>query len=316
MDANRKALFPILHEDLWRSYKQACECDWKVEKVDLSHDRHDWDNKLTAGERHFLTHVLAFFVNADMIVNDNLAKHMRQLVPQVEAQFFYDQQMYIENIHTEMYALLVQVLISDEQERDRVFNSIETIPSVRAKAQWARTWIDNPDATLAERLVAFAIVEGVFFSGSFAAIFYIKQRGILPGLTQSNEYISRDEGLHTKFACLYYKNYVPDDQKLDRDRMLDIFESAVRSEQEFFTDALPVSLLGMNARAMCDYIEYVADRLLVDLEQERHYNKANPFTFMNNISLEGKTNFFEKKSTEYKMYGAGVNETYEILTDF
>lgn len=334
----RKVLLPIENVDLWRSYKTALDCMWKVEEVDMSKDRDDWNCSLTEDERHFLKHVLAFFAAADSIVNINLIDYVRGAVPQLEARYFYDQQILIENIHTEMYNLIIIDYVQDE-ERPIILNAFENIACVKRKAQWAlkwtepssslwQKWIVDPltraynwiwsvptPSELARRMVAFAIVEGVFFSGSFAAIFYMKTKGVLPGLTFSNELISRDEGLHTDFACLYYNNYIKECDKLTSDEILDMFIEAVDIEKEFFTSALPVALLGMNAKAMCDYIEFVADRLLVQLNQKKHFNTANPFDFMNNISLEGKTNFFEKRVGEYKRFGAADNK-FELLEDF
>ncbi|AIE47835.1 ribonucleotide reductase small subunit [Peridroma alphabaculovirus] len=313
MSVARKVLFPIQHNDLWTAYKQALDCMWKVEEVDLSKDYDDFAHKLTDDERHFIKHVLAFFAAADSIVNINLIEYMQRAVPELEAQYFYNQQVLIECVHTEMYNLLIHQLIAEEGERDMLLNAFERMPCVRKKAEWAMKWIDSKTATLAERMVAFAIVEGVFFSGSFAAIFYIKTKGIMPGLTFSNELISRDEGLHTDFACLYYRTRI--EHKMPGHTMLAMFKEAVDIEKEFFTSALPVALLGMNAQSMCEYIEFVADRLLVQLGQPKYFNASNPFEFMNNISMEGKTNFFEKRVGEYKRFGAG-DDKFVLLDDF
>jgi ribonucleotide reductase beta subunit family protein with ferritin-like domain len=313
MSAARKVLFPIQHNDLWNAYKRALDCMWKVEEVDLSNDYDDFMKKMSPDERYFIKHVLAFFAAADSIVNINLIEFMQQNVPELEAQYFYNQQVLIECVHTEMYNLLIHQLITDERERDMLLNAFEEMPCVRKKADWAMKWINGGDATFAERMVAFAVVEGVFFSGSFAAIFYVKTKGIMPGLTFSNELISRDEGLHTDFACMYYNKYVKD--KLEPKRILDMFIEAVALEKEFFTSALPSKLLGINAQTMGEYIEFVADRLLVQLELPRYFNTPNPLDFMNNISLEGKTNFFERRVGEYKRFGAG-DEKYVILDDF
>nr|QBI90338.1 rr2 [Trichoplusia ni single nucleopolyhedrovirus] len=314
---SRKTLFPIVNEDLWQSYKKALDCHWKVEEIDMSKDFDDWNNKLNDKERFFLKHVLAFFAAADVIVNTNIIEHMQSAVPEMEASFFYAQQTSIECVHTEMYNILVVEYIKDPQECDRILNAIEHIDSVKRKATWAQKWIESQTATFAERMVAFAIVEGVFFSGSFAAIYYIKdtKKGALPGLTYSNELISRDEGLHTDFACLYYNKYIAKKDKLSESKVLNMFKEAVDIEKDFFTNALPVAMLGMNAHSMCEYIEFVADRLLIELGYEKYFKTLNPFEFMNNISLEGKTNFFEKRVGEYKRFGA-ANETYEILEDF
>ncbi|AUV65316.1 RR2 [Alphabaculovirus myunipunctae] len=313
MSAARKVLFPIQHQDIWAAYKRALDCFWKVEEVDLSRDLYDFQNKLNDNERHFIKHVLAFFAAADSIVNINVIEYMQRTVPELEAQYFYNQQVLIECVHTEMYNLLIHTLVTDQTERDRVLNACELMPCVRKKAEWAMRWNDDSSASFAERMVAFAIVEGVFFSGSFAAIFYVKTKGIMPGLTFSNELISRDEGIHTDFACFYYNTRV--EEKLEPQRVLDMFKEAVALEKEFFTSALPSRLLGINAESMGEYIEFVADRLLVQLNLPRYFNASNPFAFMNNIALEGKTNFFERRVGEYKRYGAG-NEPYEILEDF
>ncbi|CDG72797.1 Ribonucleotide reductase small subunit homolog rr2 [Spodoptera exigua multiple nucleopolyhedrovirus] len=313
MSAARKVLFPIQHIDLWASYKQALDCMWKVEEVDLSKDYDDFTQKLTDNERNFIEKILAFFAAADSIVNINIIEHMQRTVPELEAQYFYNQQVLIECIHTEMYNLLIHALIKDEKKQEMVLNGFENMPCVRRKAEWAMKYIDDEKITLAERLVAFAIVEGVFFSGSFAAIFYMKTKGVMPGLTFSNELISRDEGLHTNFACLYYNTRV--DQKLDAPTVNDMFSEAVAIEMEFFAEALPESLVGMNADMMRKYIEFVADRLLVQLKYPKMYYTENPFEFMNNISLEGKTNFFEKRVGEYKRFGAGEDK-FQLLEDF
>ncbi|AYN44996.1 rr2b [Alphabaculovirus alterspexiguae] len=313
MSLARKVLFPIEHNDLWAAYKRALDCLWKVEEVDLSKDRDDFLKKLNSNERFFIKHVLAFFAAADSIVNINLIEYMQQNVPELEAQYFYNQQVLIECIHTEMYNLLIHELVDDEQERDTMLHAFERMPCVKKKAAWAMNYIEKKDASFAEKLVAFAIVEGVFFSGSFAAIFYIKTKGIMPGLTFSNELISRDEGLHTDFACLYYTTRIK--EKLEKDKIISMFQEAVEIEKEFFTSALPVSLLGMDAESMCEYIEFVADRLLLQLGHTKHFFTQNPFEFMNNISLDGKTNFFEKRVGEYKRFGAGQDK-FELLNDF
>ncbi|ACI47415.1 RR2 [Spodoptera eridania nucleopolyhedrovirus] len=313
MSVARKVLFPIQHIDLWTAYKQALDCMWKVEEVDLSKDYDDFTQKLTDNERNFIEKILAFFAAADSIVNINIIEHMQRTVPELEAQYFYNQQVLIECIHTEMYNLLIHALIKDEEKQATLLNGFESMPCVRRKAEWAMKYIENENVTLAERLIAFAIVEGVFFSGSFAAIFYMKTKGVMPGLTFSNELISRDEGLHTNFACLYYNTRV--DQKLDVPTVSDMFAEAVAIEMEFFAEALPESLVGMNAEMMRKYIEFVADRLLVQLKYPKIYHTENPFEFMNNISLEGKTNFFEKRVGEYKRFGAGEDK-FQLLNDF
>jgi ribonucleoside-diphosphate reductase beta chain len=284
-------------------YKQAENSFWTAEEVDLSADLKDWE-KLNEGEKHFITNVLAFFAASDGIVNENLAVNMMNAVQLPEARCFYGFQIMMENIHSEMYSLLIDTYVKDNNEKSRLFNAIETVPCVKKKADWALRWIEN--GTFAERLVAFAAVEGIFFSGSFCSIFWLKKRGLMPGLATSNEFISRDEGLHCDFACLLYsmlKNQLPQE---DINKMI---VDAVKIEQEFVTDALPVDLIGMNARLMAQYIEFVADRLLVSLGCPKHFNSENPFDFMEAISLEGKTNFFEKRVSEYTK--AGVGKTQE-----
>lgn len=300
---DRFVLFPIKYDKIWAMYKQAENSFWTAEEVDLSADLKDWE-KLNEGEKHFITNVLAFFAASDGIVNENLAVNMMNAVQLPEARCFYGFQIMMENIHSEMYSLLIDTYVKDNNEKSRLFNAIETVPCVKKKADWALRWIEN--GTFAERLVAFAAVEGIFFSGSFCSIFWLKKRGLMPGLATSNEFISRDEGLHCDFACLLYsmlKNQLP---QSDINKMI---VDAVKIEQEFVTDALPVDLIGMNARLMAQYIEFVADRLLVSLGCPKHFNSENPFDFMETISLEGKTNFFEKRVSEYNK--AGVGKTQE-----
>jgi ribonucleoside-diphosphate reductase subunit M2 len=256
---------------------------------------------LKEGERRFISHVLAFFAASDGIVNENLVERFCAETQIPEVRFFYGFQIAVENIHSEMYSMLIETYIRDETERNRLFNAIETIACIKKKADWALKWIADKQSTYGERLVAFAAVEGVFFSGSFASIFWLKKRGLMPGLAFSNELISRDEGLHTDFACLMFNNYV--DDKPSEERVKSIISEAVEIEKEFLTDALPVALIGLNAGTMCTYIEFVADRLLGELGFEKVWNAENPFDFMTNISLEGKTNFFEKRVGEYQKMG-------------
>lgn len=306
----RFVVFPIQYPDIWKMYKKAEASFWTVEEVDLSKDMHDWET-LKDGEKHFIKHVLAFFAASDGIVNENLVERFSQEVQVTEARCFYGFQIAMENVHSEMYSLLIDTYIRDPEERNFLFNAIETLPCIKKKADWALQWIANKDATFGERIVAFAAVEGIFFSGSFASIFWLKKRGLMPGLTFSNELISRDEGLHTDFACLMFKHLV---QKPSRELVLQIIQDAVAIEQEFLTDALPVRLLGMNCELMSQYIEFVADRLLVDLIGQKHYNTKNPFNFMEMISLEGKTNFFEKKVGEYQKWGVMANRMDNVFT--
>ncbi|RXG58290.1 Ribonucleoside-diphosphate reductase subunit M2 [Armadillidium vulgare] len=301
---NRFVIFPIKYPDIFEMYKKALASFWVVEEVDLSRDLTHW-NQLTPDERHFISHILAFFAASDGIVNENLVERFCQEVQVPEARFFYGFQIMIENVHSEMYSLLIETYISDPAEKLRLFNAIETLPCVKKKADWALCWIANEDASYGERIVAFAAVEGIFFSGSFASIFWLKKRGLMPGLTFSNELISRDEGLHTDFACLMFKHLI---NKPSHKMITGIISDAVLIEQEFLTDALPVDLIGMNCDLMRQYIEFVADRLLVELGCEKLYNVKNPLDFMDNISLEGKTNFFEKRVGEYQKSGVMASE--------
>jgi len=299
----RFVIFPIQYPDIWAKYKEAEASFWTTEEVDLSKDPAHWE-KLTADERHFISHVLAFFAASDGIVNENLVERFSQEVQVTEARCFYGFQIAIENVHSEMYSMLIETYITDEKEKEFLFNAVETLPCVAKKANWALNWISSKEATFGERIVAFAAVEGIFFSGSFASIFWLKKRGLMPGLTFSNELISRDEGLHCDFACLMFSHLV---QKPSKERVTSIIREAVKIEQEFLTDALPVSLIGMNCKLMCQYIEFVADRLLSELGCEKIYGATNPFDFMTIISTDGKTNFFEKKVGEYQK--AGVMNT-------
>lgn len=298
----RFVLFPIKHEDIWSFYKKAEASFWTAEEIDLSQDMNDWAS-LNDGERHFISHVLAFFAASDGIVNENLVENLMAMVQYPEARSFYGFQIAIENIHSEIYSLLIDTYVKDPEERDHLFNAIETVPCVKKKADWALKRIKS-NSTFAELLIAFAVVEGIYFSGSFCAIFWLKKRGLMPGLTFSNELISRDEGLHTDFACLLYRNHIKN--KLPKEVVTTIVTDAVEIEKEFITDALPVNLIGMNAREMSQYIEFVADRLLTQLGCDKVYNATNPFPFMEMISLQGKTNFFEKRVAEYRK--AGVTE--------
>lgn len=296
-DPNRFVLFPIERADIWEYYKKAQASFWTAEEIDLSQDQKDWNN-LKEGEQHFIKHVLAFFAASDGIVNENLGVNFMQEVQSAEARCFYGFQIMMENIHSETYSLLIDTYIKDGVEKDRLFNALETVPCVKKKGEWALKWINSDN--FAERLVAFAAVEGIFFSGSFCSLFWLKKRGLMPGLTFSNELISRDEGLHCDFACLLYSKLV---NKLTEQRIHEIITDAVQIEQEFVTSALPVSLIGMNAKTMSQYIEFVADRLLISLGYGKIYNSTNPFDFMEMISIQGKTNFFEKKVAEYQKAG-------------
>lgn len=306
---NRFVLFPIEHDDIWQFYKKAEASFWTAEEIDLGQDLKDWEN-LNDGERHFISHVLAFFAASDGIVNENLAEHFVSEVQYTEAKFFYGFQIAIENIHSETYSLLIDTYVKDPKEKDKLFNAIETMDCVKKKADWALRWID--EGSFHERLIAFAAVEGIFFSGSFCSIFWLKKRGLMPGLSFSNELISRDEGLHCDFACLLYNNHVTN--KLAEEKIIEIIKDAVEIEKEFVTDALPVKLIGMNSDLMCQYIEFVADRLLAELGCPKVYGATNPFDFMEMISLQGKTNFFEKRVGEYQK--AGVMKKEESNSKF
>lgn len=293
---DRFVMFPLKYRDIWEMYKQAEHSFWTAEEIDLAQDLTDWNEKLNSDEQHFIKMVLAFFAASDGIVNENLAINFLQEVQYPEARSFYGFQVAIENIHSETYSLLIDTYIKDEEERDKLFHAMDNYPSIKEKADWALKWINSP--SFAERLVAFAAVEGIFFSGSFCSIFWLKKRGLMPGLSFSNELISRDEGLHCQFACLLFNKYV--DNKVSEERIKEIICSAVEIEKVFITESLPVSLIGMNSNLMKQYIEYVADFWLVELGCSRVYNTSNPFEFMDMISLQGKTNFFEKRNADYK----------------
>jgi len=303
---SRFCIFPIKYDSVWEFYKKAEASFWTVEEVDLSADVKDWE-RLTPDEQHFIKHVLAFFAASDGIVIENLASRFLKEIQIPEARSFYCFQLAIENIHSEMYSLLLETYIRDPIEKDRLFHAIDTIPAVQKKAEWALKWIESASC-FAERLVAYSAVEGIFFSGSFCAIFWLKKRGLMPGLTFSNELISRDEGLHTDFACHLYSLLR---EKLPPSTIVNIVTDAVKIETEFVCDSLPVALIGMNQKAMSQYIEFVADRLLVSLGCSKVYNTANPFDFMELISLQGKTNFFEKRVGEYQKSGVMQRKTAE-----
>lgn len=309
---NRFVLFPIEHHDIWDYYKKAQQVFWTAEEIDLAQDLTDW-TKLNEGEQHFVKHVLAFFAASDGIVNENLAENFVAEVQYTEAKFFYGFQIMMENVHSETYSLLIDTYIKDKEEQNHLFNAIDTVPAVQKKAEWALKWIGSE--SFVERLIAFAAVEGIFFSGSFCSIFWLKKRGLMPGLSFSNELISRDEGLHTDFAVHLYKNHI--ENKLSRERILEIIDSALVIEKEFITEALPVSLIGMNSELMKQYLEYVSDRLLMDLGVGKVYNTDNPFDFMANIALQNKTNFFEKRVADYVKSGVGeVQEQISFDEDF
>jgi len=303
-------LFPIEHDDIWQFYKKSEASFWTAEEIDLHQDLSDWHNKLTDDERHFVKHVLAFFAASDGIVNENLAENMVNQVQYTEAKFFYGFQIMMENIHSETYSLLIDSYISDTKEKDYLFNAIENMPCVKKKADWALRWID--EGNFIENLIAFAAVEGIFFSGSFCSIFWLKKRGLMPGLTFSNELISRDEGMHCDFACLLYNNHIQN--KLPKETIEKIITDAVEIEKEFVSDALPVRLIGMNSDMMCKYIEFCADRLLMTLGNDKVYNAENPFPWMDMISLQGKTNFFEKRVGDYQKAGVTADRSKQVFS--
>jgi ribonucleoside-diphosphate reductase beta chain len=305
---DRFVLFPIRHPDVWEKYKQQSAVTWFAEEVDLSKDMPQWE-KLSDNERHFIKNVLAFFAGSDGIVMENLSMRFMREVQWPEAKMFYNVQNFIEGVHSEMYSLLIETYITDNQEKAQLFQAIKTIPCVQKKADWALAWIDNKEASFATRLLGFAAVEGIFFSGAFCAIFWLKERGIMPGLTVSNEFIARDEGLHTEFACLLYSKLV---NKLSKKEAHKIIRDAVKIEKQFITKSLPCDLIGMNAKMMSQYIEFVADRLLLQLGYPKAYSATNPFPFMEKMSLENKDNFFEKKVSTYAK--ASVGKDKEVMS--
>jgi ribonucleoside-diphosphate reductase beta chain len=310
----RFVLFPIKHQEIWEMYKKAEASFWTAEEIDLSPDLVDWENKLNDDERYFIKHVLAFFAASDGIVNENLAVNFMSEVQYPEARCFYGFQIMIENIHSEAYSLLIDTYIKDPKDKHYLFNAIDTVPCVQKKASWALRWLEK--GSFSERLVAFAAVEGIFFSGSFCSIFWLKKRGLMPGLSFANELISRDEGLHCDFACLLYAQLV---NQLPVETLQAIIIDAVTIEKEFVRDALPVKLIGMNSDLMCQYIEFVADRLLAVLGVPKIYNATNPFDFMDLISIPGKTNFFERRVSEYQRSGVmstREESTFTLTEDF
>ncbi len=296
---DRFVIFPIKHHDLWEWYKKCEACFWTAEEIDLHQDLTDWNNKLNDDERYFIKHILAFFAASDGIVNENLAENFVNEVQYSEAKFFYGFQIMMENIHSETYSLLIDTYVKDEKEKSLLFKAIENFPAIKKKADWALAWIDSP--SFAERLIAFAAVEGIFFSGAFCSIFWLKKRGLMPGLTFSNELISRDEGMHCDYAVHLHNRHLVN--QVPKERITAIIVDALNIEREFITESLPASLIGMNSKLMTQYLEFVTDRLLVELECEKVYNSTNPFDFMDMISLQGKTNFFEKRVSEYQKAG-------------
>lgn len=317
-DTSRYVMFPVQHEDIWKMYKKQVDCFWRAEEIDLSKDLVHW-SRLTPDEQYFISMVLAFFAASDGIVMENLATRFMGDVQISEARAFYGFQIAMETIHSEMYSILIETYISDKVQKNKLFRAIETCPSITKKADWARRWIgyateDKSSEMFATRLVAFACVEGIFFSSSFAAIYWIKKRGIMPGLTLSNEFISRDEALHTEFAILLYSKL---QQKLEKTRIAEIVREAVEIEKEFITESLPCRLIGMNAKLMSQYIEFVGDRLCIQLGIDKLYNSQNPFDFMELISLESKSNFFERTVSEYAMANKEVaGNVFELTCEF
>ena len=314
-DTSRYVMFPIQDEDIWKMYKKQVDCFWRVEEIDLSKDLSDWA-KLSEDEQYFISMVLAFFAASDGIVMENLATRFMADVQLSEARAFYGFQIAMENIHSEMYSVLIETYIKDKAQKHKLFNAIEMCPSIKKKADWARRWIgyEASNNTFPTRLVAFACVEGIFFSSSFAAIYWIKKRGIMPGLTLSNEFISRDEALHTEFAILLYTKL---HQKIDKSAIVKIIKEAVEIENEFITESLPCRLIGMNAKLMTQYIEFVGDRLCLQVGIDKIYGSANPFDFMELISLESKSNFFERTVSEYAMANKEVAENvFDLVCEF
>ena len=305
---DRFVILPINYPKIWEHYKRHEASFWTAEEIDLTGDTKDWNN-LNDGERHFISHILAFFAASDGIVNENLAVNFMREVQLPEARCFYGFQIMMENIHSETYALLIDTYIKDNVEKDKLFHGIYTIPAVKRKAEWALRWIEN--GNFAQRLVAFAAVEGIFFSGSFCSIFWMKKRGLMPGLTFSNELISRDEGLHCEFACLMYSML---ENKMTEAEVQKIILEAVEIEKEFVSESLPVDLIGMNAKLMQQYIEFVADRWLNELGYSKVYNTSNPFDFMEMISLQGKTNFFEKRVGDYQKAGVMAEKDSQVFS--
>ena len=312
-DDNRFVMFPIANQDIWAMYKKQMDCFWRAEEINLAQDLGDWD-KLTPDEKHFISMVLAFFAASDGLVLENLASRFMNDVQVSEARAFYGFQIAMENVHSECYSLLIDTYIRNNEEKDKLFRAIENYPCIAKKANWAKKWIGDNRSSFASRLVAFAAIEGIFFSSSFASIYWIKKRGLMPGLTFSNELISRDEALHTEFAILLYSKLV---KKLNKKRIYEIIQEAVEIEKEFITEAIPCRMIGMNAVLMKQYIEFVADRLIVQLGYDKIYNASNPFDFMELISIESKVNFFERTNAEYALANKSIDkDIFNFDADF
>ena len=306
---NRYVMFPIVDADIWKMYKKMMDCFWRAEEIDLSKDIKHWVT-LNQNEQHFIKHILAFFAASDGIVLENLGQRFMNEVRLAEARAAYGFQIMMENIHSETYSLLIDTLVKEEREKTKLFEAINNFPCIKKKADWSIKWINDKRSSFATRLIAFACVEGIFFSGSFCSIYWLKKRGLMPGLTFSNELISRDEGMHTDFAVLLFSKL---EKKPKRAKILEIFKDAVEIEKEFICEALPCKLIGMNSKLMSQYIEFVADRLLVQLGYNKHYKTSNPFDFMEMISLEGKTNFFEKRVGDYSLSsGQKTDEAFSM----
>lgn len=311
-DDNRFVMFPIKHDDIWKMYQKQVDCFWRPEEIDLTKDLKDWDS-LSQDERFFISMILAFFAASDGIVLENLAMRFMNDVQISEARAFYGFQIAMENIHSHTYSLLIETYIKNSEEKDRLFNAIEHFPSIKKKSDWAQKWIHDNRSSFATRLIAFACVEGIFFSGAFCSIFWIKKRGLLPGLTFSNELISRDEALHCEFAVLLYSKLL---KKMNKARVHEIIKEAVEIETEFICEALPCRLIGMNSQMMTQYIQFVADRLCLQLGYDKIYNVTNSCEFMEMISLEGKTNFFERKVGEYGLANKTAMNDFVFSEDF
>jgi len=309
----RFVMFPIQDENIWAMYKKQVDCFWRAEEIDLTKDLSHWEG-LNKDEQHFISMILAFFAASDGIVLENLAMRFMTDVQLSEARAFYGFQIAMENIHSQTYSLLIETYIKDEMEKDRLFNAIENFPCIQKKAQWAQKWIGDNRSSFAKRLVAFACVEGIFFSGAFCSIYWLKKRGLMPGLTFSNELISRDEALHTEFAILLYNKLV---KKMNKLKIYEIIKEAVEIEIEFICEALPCKLIGMNSQLMTQYIQFVADRLVVQLGYDKIYNASNPFDFMELISIEQKTNFFESRVSDYALANKTIDkDVFEFNSDF
>ena len=312
-DENRYVMFPIQDQDIWKMYKKQVDCFWRAEEIDLSKDISHWES-LNKDEKYFISMILAFFAASDGIVLENLAARFMGEVQSSEARAFYGFQIAMENIHSETYSLLIDTYIKDREEKSMLFQAIQNYPCIKKKADWAIKWIQDKRSSFATRLIAFACIEGIFFSGAFCSIYWLKKRGLMPGLTFSNELISRDEALHTEFAVLLYSKL---NKKINKQKVMEIIKEAVEIEKEFICDALPCRLIGMNSDLMCQYIEFVADRLIVQLGYEKIYNTKNPFDFMDMISIEGKTNFFEKRVSEYALADKTKQEdVFDLDSDF